>query len=685
MLKCEIRADNTLHIEGYVNAVERDSKPVMVPSLGRCVEQVRAGVFGAALAENPDVELLENHDHSRKLGSTSDGVLTLSEDSIGLRASADISDPDMITKARTRQLKGWSFGFVTTSSEVENRADNIPRRVVTGMKLSEVSLIDGKYTPCYAGTLVEVRAVDDSAEMVEFRADEDIEIVDYSLGDEELRYNPYHDPSNGRFCSGGGSGGGVLMVEKGQKGKGVYVVPNEKFQNNADNDMYEMAKYSAAKSGAVYLEYTESDGETKRYAATDRPFSRNWADVDSIPPNAGGVYRKSFSQKQIDYTNMDTDALESMEKEQKQIVNNALWATNMKVSDSKMASKFKSMLDAETELNYISTALAFKKGKTKVFTRAFSPNESEPEEQRSLADEVIEDMDNSPENEAPAPDYSYYERAMQLLELRYNPYHDPSNGRFCSGGGGGGGGVLVVEKGQKGKGVYVFDRDIDSEYEEWQKSKSNLDKTISRLKNSGIEYNDVKTLDTPLTSDEIVAKISGGDMTKGSCASVAFAYIGNEAGYDVRHYRGGSSPEYFSKTMNLTEIAINCGGTVYKDKNAIKSTVDTLKLEVKEGKNYYLAVGQHAAIVRKNGGKYEYLELQSRNSENNGFKELNTKTLHDRFGAKRSRTRYGYKMDQTGIIIESSKLANNSDFKKMLGYINTSENAQMKGKSGNVK
>lgn len=42
-----------------------------------------------------------------------------------------------------------------------------------------------------------------------------------------------------------------------------------------------------------------------------------------------------------------------------------------------------------------------------------------------------------------------------IAELRYNPYHDPSNGRFTSGGGGGGGGVLVVEKGQKGKGYYV--------------------------------------------------------------------------------------------------------------------------------------------------------------------------------------------------------------------------------------
>lgn len=57
-------------------------------------------------------------------------------------------------------------------------------------------------------------------------------------------------------------------------------------------------------------------------------------------------------------------------------------------------------------------------------------------------------------------DLNYYENKLRLLELRgeelrYNPYHDPSNGRFCSGGGGGGGGVLYVGKGQKGKGVYV--------------------------------------------------------------------------------------------------------------------------------------------------------------------------------------------------------------------------------------
>ena len=45
----EIRADGTLHIEGYVNAVERDSRTVICPECGKCVEQIRAGAFGEAL------------------------------------------------------------------------------------------------------------------------------------------------------------------------------------------------------------------------------------------------------------------------------------------------------------------------------------------------------------------------------------------------------------------------------------------------------------------------------------------------------------------------------------------------------------------------------------------------------------------------------------------------------------
>ena len=212
-----------------------------------------------------------------------------------------------------------------------------------------------------------------------------------------------------------------------------------------------------------------------------------------------------------------------------------------------------------------------------------------------------------------------------------------------------------------------------------------MESSVNRLGNSSVEYNQVNNLQTPLTQDEIIAKISGGDMTKGSCSSLALAYIGNEAGYDVLDFRGGSSQDYFSRVSNIREMANSAGGVVFTGKNAIKSTFDTLNTNVVEGKTYYLAVGQHAAVVRKNGGKFEYLELQSKYSDINKFHELTPKTLHDRFSAKKSRTSHGYKLDQTGILIESGKLATNSDFGKILGYINTPAGKQQKGALGNVK
>lgn len=87
-------------------------------------------------------------------------------------------------------------------------------------------------------------------------------------------------------------------------------------------------------------------------------------------------------------------------------------------------------------------------------------------------------------------DYSTYEKrlaeirmkGMELraeeLELRFNPYHDPQNGRFTTANGGGSGGGFLYSKG--GKSAYVFERDIDSEYEAWAKAKAAKSaKTIS--------------------------------------------------------------------------------------------------------------------------------------------------------------------------------------------------------------
>lgn len=185
MIKIELRGNSSLHIEGYVNAVERDSKPLVVPSIGKCVEQVGAGVFGEAVRAADNIYILENHDPQRRLGSIADGNLTLYEDPIGLRASADITDPDIISKARSGEIKGWSFGFVATASEIENRAGDIPRRHIKGMRLTEVSLIDGRFSPCYAGTSVEVRS---DGELIEFRTEEVQTPADLSYYRNKIKY-----------------------------------------------------------------------------------------------------------------------------------------------------------------------------------------------------------------------------------------------------------------------------------------------------------------------------------------------------------------------------------------------------------------------------------------------------------------------------------------------------------------
>lgn len=171
MTDFEIRADGSMKISGYVNAVGRDSRPVMTPD-GRVIEQIQPGAFGEALRAAPKVDVLLNHDISRRIAGTEDGTAKLAEDSIGLRAEVIITDTEVISKAKNGELRGWSFGFCPLSGgvEIEQRADKLPRRIVKHMTISEVSLIDSRYNPCYAGTSVECRA-EGAAE--EYRAELD--------------------------------------------------------------------------------------------------------------------------------------------------------------------------------------------------------------------------------------------------------------------------------------------------------------------------------------------------------------------------------------------------------------------------------------------------------------------------------------------------------------------------------
>lgn len=170
-MKIEIR-DNKLHIEGYVNAVERDSLPIMTRR-GKCVEQVQAGAFAESMADGHEIRLKFNH--KRVIGSTADGSLTLREDSIGLYAEADTADEEIRALAAKGALRGWSFGFTATDDTIEERSGDIPRRHIKALDLSEVSVLSVQ--PAYNGTSIEYR----SGEGMEYRScdiyEEDTQII----------------------------------------------------------------------------------------------------------------------------------------------------------------------------------------------------------------------------------------------------------------------------------------------------------------------------------------------------------------------------------------------------------------------------------------------------------------------------------------------------------------------------
>ena len=159
-MNIRIRADS-VEIEGYVNAIERKSRPLL-SRMGQFVERICKGAFKRALEREDDVRLLLNHDPLMDLGGTKDGNLELNEDNIGLHARATITNPDVIKKAKEGKLRGWSFGFLDRQVEHKRDEDGMPLRDVIDMDLKEVSLLDDTKTPAYDGTLVAVRSDDES-------------------------------------------------------------------------------------------------------------------------------------------------------------------------------------------------------------------------------------------------------------------------------------------------------------------------------------------------------------------------------------------------------------------------------------------------------------------------------------------------------------------------------------------
>lgn len=188
-MRIEIRSDSVI-LDGYVNAVGRDSRPVITPR-GKCIERIEPRAFEKALNRTDNVDLLLNHNKNRKLGSTKEGNLELFEDSIGLRAIATITDKEVMEKARQKKLKGWSFGQYVNKDRIEERADDIPRRYVEDLDLVEVSIVDDRLNPVYTATSIETRAneeVINEQRSNEFRAvTVDNTSIDYSEYEEKIK------------------------------------------------------------------------------------------------------------------------------------------------------------------------------------------------------------------------------------------------------------------------------------------------------------------------------------------------------------------------------------------------------------------------------------------------------------------------------------------------------------------
>lgn len=168
-MKVEIREDSVL-ITGYVNAIERYSKPIKESLRGQIrtfIERIKAGVFKTALKRNDDVKVLLNHNHERVLATTKDGSAKLEEDNIGLRAEVTITDAEVVEKARNNQLVGWSFGFYANSDEMGTEGET-ETRTVTDLDLLEVSILDDTKSPAYYGTSIEARS--ENEKVLEYRA-----------------------------------------------------------------------------------------------------------------------------------------------------------------------------------------------------------------------------------------------------------------------------------------------------------------------------------------------------------------------------------------------------------------------------------------------------------------------------------------------------------------------------------
>lgn len=229
-----------------------------------------------------------------------------------------------------------------------------------------------------------------------------------------------------------------------------------------------------------------------------------------------------------------------------------------------------------------------------------------------------------------------------------------------------------------------------------QSAKMKVEKSEIRklLEKSNVKYKEVEYFKEQPTESQIINRLCGGDLTSGSCSSLGFAYIGNKNGLDVLDFRGGSSQKAFREIKIIKEMLNLQGvkGEIIKVKKEAVGAMDVIS-KLEKNKEYYFTSGKHAAIVKVTEDDAQYLELQS--ATENGWISFNDygsmyDTLVKRFGCRKTVDKMKIGRDtlvfeKEVVIMEVDSFKDNEEFRKILGYINTDEDKQKKGVSGNVK
>ncbi|MGQ0454521.1 HK97 family phage prohead protease, partial [Bacillus sp. SS-TM] len=97
----------------------------------------------------------------------------LYEDNIGLRAIATVTDEQVIEKARNKELRGWSFGFVSEKDSWEEGEAGVQKRSIEELDgLGPLKMTDAeKAQQTITGT---VKKLEKEGRIIVQRGEEDV-------------------------------------------------------------------------------------------------------------------------------------------------------------------------------------------------------------------------------------------------------------------------------------------------------------------------------------------------------------------------------------------------------------------------------------------------------------------------------------------------------------------------------